>query len=343
MKDILAGRTPRWVAALIALLAVVAVTITVTDQDDNGRPDTITIRIDTADPDRRADDQMRIPAPAIEQAAESDVNEHDGLKSEVPVGVPAEQVAAGQDQQDRLAQSDQLPIVTPLAAPSQRGCRTRIVQNSSSRRGVRPRLLVAHYTVSSNRPGWSDVDAITALFDRPSFQASSHYVIDREGHCNYIVRESDKAWTQAGYNPLSISVEIINSGRERTLMDDAGYRKLGQVFADAARRWQIPLRPGRVSGCTVARSGIVQHADLGACGGGHHDVGPYPMGPVIKAAQAAAARDACRATCRRRREHAQLHQRLEQLQCRHRAARTRHPNACRRLNERNRALHRQGL
>jgi N-acetyl-anhydromuramyl-L-alanine amidase AmpD len=64
---------------------------------------------------------------------------------------------------------------------------------------------VLHYTVSPNRVGWSDVNAVVAEFANPAFQASSNYVIDGEGHCAYIVRESDKAWTQAAANPFAIS------------------------------------------------------------------------------------------------------------------------------------------
>lgn len=231
---------------------------------------------------------VKVPAAAVDQAKASDVGDHEGLKTEQPVGAARDDLEAAQDQQDRLASNDALPIVTPLAAPSQRGCTTRLVQNYSSRRGVRPRLLVVHYTVSPNRPGWDDVWSVVALFDRPAFQASATYVIDAEGHCAYIVRESDKSWTQAAANPVSISVELINSGREPTLAGTAGLKRIGQVFADAGKRWAIPLQAGAVNGCVVTRPGIIDHKALGACGGGHVDVSPYTVGPVIAAARAAA-------------------------------------------------------
>jgi peptidoglycan hydrolase-like protein with peptidoglycan-binding domain len=159
------------------------------------------------------------------------------------------------------------------------------VQNFSSRRGVPPRIFVLHYTVSANRPGWSDVYAVSSLFDRPAFSASSNYVIDNEGHCAYIVRESDKAWTQAAANPFSISAEIINTGHEPTLAAKAGLEKLGLVIDDAAKRWDIPLQEGLVRGCVVVRPGIVDHHSLGACGGGHFDITPYSVPQVIAAAR----------------------------------------------------------
>lgn len=197
--------------------------------------------------------------------------------------VPMAELAAARKQQLGFAAKDNLPTTIPLAAPSQRGCRTRMVGNKSSRNGVNPRLLVPHYTVSPNRPGFQDVDSITSLFDRLSFMASSSYVIDRDGNCNYIVRESEKPWTQATFNPVSISWEIINTGSERPLFTNAGLAKMAMVMSDAAYRWDIPIRKAKVSGCTVKRSGIIDHRGLGACGGGHGDIGPWTVDHIIDA------------------------------------------------------------
>ncbi len=278
-------------AALAALLAVlgVVVVLTITDDNHDGRPDraTITITVDGPAAGRAPDTTVTAPSSAVAQA-KAGVDDHADARNETPDGVKPAVIEAGREQQDRLAATDQLPVVSPLAAPEQAGCASRFVRNYSSRRGVRPRLLVVHYTVSPNRPGWDDVNAIVSLFDRASFQASSNYVIDAEGHCAYIVRESDKAWTQATFNPVAISVEVINTGSEPRFMDPAGYAKLGRVFADAAKRWDIQIRRGSVSGCTVTRSGIVDHNTLGACGGGHADITPYPLQPVIDAIAAAA-------------------------------------------------------
>lgn len=259
-----------YIAVLAAALAALfGVQLFVNGPESPERGDAVTI---TVKGPGHSTATVTAPQSAVDQAKD---DLHAGLRTEAPDGVPAAELDAGREQQERLAADDQLPIVTPLAAPSQRGCVSRFVQNASSRRGVTPRLFVPHFTVSPNRPGWSDVNAIVSLFDRPAFAASSSYVIDREAHCAYIVKESDKPWTQAGFNPVSISVEIINSGRERNLIDGAGREKLVQVMADSMRRWKIPARLGAVSGCTVTRSGILDHSALGACGGGHNDVNPY--------------------------------------------------------------------
>jgi hypothetical protein len=273
-------------AAVVSLLVIGVLTVVITTDDDGKANVTITLGQPAQ---QRADvpNTIEVSKAAIDAADNSDVAHHDGLKDETPPGVPDAELDQARDQQDRLAATDQLPLVTPDAAPTQRGCRSRFVRNYSSRRGVRPRLFVLHYTVSPNRPGRSDVDAITALFNNPSFGASSNYVIDRDGNCNYIVRESDKAWTQAAANPVAISVEVINTGRESPYLKAAGYRQLGRVIHDAARRWHFPVRKGRVRGCSVARSGIVDHKSLGSCGGGHVDVSPFTTSAAIRAAKAA--------------------------------------------------------
>lgn len=175
------------------------------------------------------------------------------------------------------------------AVTSQRGCRTRFVRNRSSRGGARPALLVMHFTVSPNRFGPGDVDGITNFFNRARSRASSNYVSDAEGNCNYIVSEGAKAWTQGAFNPWSISWEVINTGRELTYAgagNGPGMRKLGLTVSDAARRWGIPLRYGATKGCRIVRSGIVDHESLG-CGNNHTDIKPYRVGPVINAAKSA--------------------------------------------------------
>lgn len=229
----------------------------------------------------------RAPTPVGEQR----------LADENPLRLPLERRLADALRSERAAQQttsgpDEVPASVPLAAPSQPGCVTRPVRNYGSRNGARPALLVLHYTVSPERPGWGDVDAIVRWFSDPRSQASSHYVIDREGHCALLVPETAKAWTQAAYNPWAVSVEAIGTGREPDYLDGAGLRRLAQVFAEAARRWGIPIQQGRVAGCRVVRAGIVDHRQLGACGGGHRDIHPYPVGPVIEAIRRAAAAQA---------------------------------------------------
>lgn len=202
----------------------------------------------------------------------------------------AEAIDRSQDQaQATTSGSDDISDPQTSATPTQRGCRTRFVQNRSSRNGARPALLVMHYTVSPNRPGRGDVDGITAYFNNPRAQASSNYIVDEEGHCNYVVSEQAKAWTQGFFNPWSISWEVINTGRENDYIgpaNGAGLRKLGVLVSDSARRWGIPLRRARVVGCRVVVSGIIDHDTL-PCGNFHTDIKPYSLSQVLAAAQRA--------------------------------------------------------
>lgn len=266
--------------SVVLALAGFGVYVLVIPNPGGGPPiATVTIKGAHGTPTRK----LVVPMGAIADAKASEVGDHKGLASENPPGLSDAEKEANRIQQEKLAASDQLPIITPDAAPSQRGCTTKLVQNFSSRRGVRPRVFVLHYTVSANRPGIGDVNAIVGLFDRPSFAASSNYVIDNEGNCAYIVRESDKAWTQAAANSFSISVEVINTGSESTYADGAGLRKIALVASDALKRWEIPVQQGLVVGCVIKRPGIIDHNSLGACGGGHHDITPFSVPQVIAA------------------------------------------------------------
>lgn len=221
---------------------------------------------------------------------------HAALSSEVPAGTmiardPQARAVAIADSQDAAEETtsgpDEVADPRTLAAPFQRGCKTSPVRNHSSRNGARPALLVAHYTVSPNRPGWDDVDGIVSYFDQSRSQASSSYVIDFEGNCAYIVSEATKPWTQGFFNPWSISIEFIATGTER-VWPEAALRKGALVFADAAKRWGIPIQPAVTSGCKIVRAGITDHDALG-CGNNHTDVKPhFPMAKFVRYVQEAA-------------------------------------------------------
>lgn len=303
-------------AAALALLVAVAAALGIDlgAGDDGGKAGTVTIPLRGAGEDAPADRAPGAPpvpdkivlGPAAQdelaKATDDGAGAHAGERDEAPPGVPFGELALAAEQQTELAKSGEVPTVTPLAAPYQRGCRTRLVGNYSSRNGVPPRLFVLHFTVSSNRAGFADVDAITAYFNSTKSQASSNYVVDDVGNCNYIVRETSKAWTQGAFNPVSISVEQIATGRESDYAKAAGYRKLGRILHDASRRWHFPLRRGATSGCTVTRSGVVDHDSLG-CGNSHTDVRPF-AGAIARVIREAKALDhpitaTDRSTCRK--------------------------------------------
>jgi hypothetical protein len=277
----------RWriVAALIVGIGAGGLVVDVATTDDGNGHTHRTITVTLGGPgDKTVPAQ---PGPSVANAA-AGIADHADARDETPPGLTSRQVEQRRQRLENLAQHDQFPTLAPDAAPTWPGCTARFVRNYSSRGGVAPRLLVAHYTVSRNTPGWGDVWAIVSLFDRASFQASSNFVIDAEGHCAYIVRTSDKAWTQAGGNPQSISIEFVAYGDEGHL-SPAAIKRGGEVFARAGKLYGIPATRGAVSGCLASRAGIVQHADGGSCWGGHHDIQPFPLQPLITAAQKAGA------------------------------------------------------
>jgi len=236
----------------------------------------LTVPVDGLDAGKADDRSVEVPRVAVEQAAPK--LERD-LQS-APPGTPQDQLDAARRSADLVART-QSPLPVAGASAGFDGCRTSFVNNQSSRGGARPQWQVLHYTVSPNRPGWSDVDAVVALFNRSSSQASSNFVIDSEGHCAYIVPIEAKAWTQAGANRLSVSYEIIATGREHVYLAAPGLARLRSVVHAVARRTGIPLRRGSTRSCALGAPGIVQHKDFGICGGGHVDVAPFSASAII--------------------------------------------------------------
>lgn len=270
------------VRAGIAGLVIVALGVIVVLLTSGGEkakaPAAVTVPVDGLDAGKAPDRTIVVPKATVAITAlrlEAD------LQAPPPGTPPADLSAVKRAEQKNVQTTTALPTAGATAGFA--GCRTSFVRNQSSRRGVRPTLQVDHYTVSPNVTGWADVNAVVALFDRSSSQASSHFVIDAEGHCAYIVPIEAKSWTEAAGNSFSVGYEIIATGRERVYLPPAGLRKLAAVQKEVARRIGIPMRLGAVSSCSPTRSGIVQHKDFGICGGGHVDISPFSIGSVVQA------------------------------------------------------------
>ena len=287
------------IALLAAIVAVIGagISVVVTIDDDGAGPNPpreITVKIPKAGQPAVAPDGTSKAKATVQdtvpRAVLGGADDHAGAKDETPteaLRAAPDQLADAQDQRERIRDTlEALP--TAGASAGFAGCVTRFVRNQSGR--TRPAPPPGHALHRVGQPGrmvGRELDR--AFFNGPS-GASSHFVIDREGHCAYIVPIEAKAWTQAAANPVSISYEIINSGREGTFMDTAGYNKLRSVMGQVARRTGIPMRRGAVRGCTVARTGIVEHKDFGICGGGHVDITPYSIAQVTRIVSSGAAR-----------------------------------------------------
>jgi hypothetical protein len=293
-------RVPRPVAqALVALLLAVFVAAgVITIPDDTTPPPapaapspTGTVTVELGGPGHATVPAAApTPAPA---AAETGLNASD----------PPSAIAEHNDTLKPAGQPT-VPASVPLAAPSQAGCKTALVRNYSSRNGAPILLGVIHWTGSAITRGWSGIDGNLKWFDTAAAQASSNYITDSWGDCALAVAESQKAWTQAAFNPWSLSVEIVNPGVLPLFRAQAGFDRVVELLVGWHDRWDLPLRRARVSGCKVLLSGILAHRDLGACGGGHPDVGTggdvdrlIAAAKKIVAARSVTALD--RSTCRK--------------------------------------------
>lgn len=160
--------------------------------------------------------------------------------------------------------------------------------NQSTRAAV-IRLGVLHCTVSPEYPGSKrDLVNVTDYFAQAGTKASSDVLVDGDGTSSSCkISSSNKAWTQAAFNPWARSIEAIgyaeNTREEWTdeLVDEAA-RWLAKWHEEDG----LPLKRGRVDGYTIVEDGVVTHEDLGAAGGGHVDPGPgFPVERTIERAR----------------------------------------------------------
>lgn len=148
----------------------------------------------------------------------------------------------------------------------------------SSRNGVKPRLIVLHDTEGGNVPGIQDLQSLGAYFNRPQTQASSHVGVDAEGNSAQYVPDAAKAWTQASFNPKSLSVEQIGFASQKA-WPLPQLQKTAKYVAYWSKKYDIPI-------VHSTEHGVCEHKDLGAAGGGHVDCGPnYPFAHVLELAR----------------------------------------------------------
>lgn len=158
--------------------------------------------------------------------------------------------------------------------------------NQGSRNGVKPSLIVLHSTEGSNIPHSSSdlIGCASYLCQRP-VEASSHVIVDGDGHSARLVADEQKAWAQARYNPFALSIEQIgHAASERWTRDEI--RETARWIARWSKKYHIPIRVGAVNGGFVTRSGVVTHKMLGVLGGGHVDPGStYPLEACLNLAR----------------------------------------------------------
>lgn len=328
------------VTVLLAFAGIGTVTV-LADPDGDGPaparpvltvPRILEVKVDGADADRVRDDVIRVPAAAVDAAERGDVVEQDLREADDP------------------APAGVLPAGTPLAAQEWPGCRTRFVGNFSART-ARAQVIVLHQTVSFDRPGWADQDVLTAMANRRSAGVSWHFLVGAvDGLCTYTVPLPLKAWTQGSANSISVGIEVQRFGSEASYVEAKGRARLVSIMRGVGRELGIPMQKAIVrwnAGCVpvVVRRGVLEHSDLGPCGGGHVDVTsgkrPEPAAWRTESLVAQAAADPCGTRCRRardlRRRHDAVHRAIV-ARCRGAVAHV--GPSCVELRRRNRVLHR---
>lgn len=278
-----------WVLAAIAVL-LFAFGVVV-HEDDGGGPEVApAVTVDGPDRDTVRNDVLPLSEVAVAELerAESATDRPGDTHRELagPLREPDDRGPVG-------------VLEGPLAAQEFPGCRTAFVHNYSSRGGQRVRIIVWHQTVSRER-GWASQNALTAMANRPSSGVSWHFLIGATGGlCTFSVPLHMKAWTQGNANPFSIGIEVERYGDEGSYVTGAGERKLLAVTRELGRRFDIPMRKGRVVDCRPVTSGVVEHSDLGRCGGGHADVTPWATGPLLEKLRDGGVTSVDRVTCRK--------------------------------------------
>lgn len=230
------------------------------------------------------EDQPAAPAPRAAPPAAlngpGDLERHTDLR-DPPDSLPPAVLERGRELDHHTAER-QAPEQTPptLAAPRSTpasGCRTRLNRNNLSSRTSRILIIVAHRTVSANRPGWGDVDGVAAFLDRPATRASAAAIIDGEGHCLITVRATDKAWHAAAFNNVGYGVELI--GNPGDPITGPQWDAFARLVAPIMRANGIPARRATIAGAGVAAGGVTDHRALGSAGGGHYDIKTCPACP----------------------------------------------------------------
>lgn len=118
--------------------------------------------------------------------------------------------------------------------------------------------------------------------------ASSQVCIDNNrGKIWECVSRNNGAWTQCGYNSVSVAAEqsgYASWSRDYWLSNRSNQlHNLADWIAEEAAKFGIPIRALTASEAQGGGKGVCQHMNLGSTGCGHSDCGPnYPIDKVIE-------------------------------------------------------------
>ena len=125
---------------------------------------------------------------------------------------------------------------------------------------LRPKLVVLHDTEGS-------YDGAVSWFSQVQSKVSAHIVLKEDGsEATQMVPFKKVAWHVKAFNGEALGIEF--AGIETRGYPQAQWDAGAQLTAYLCKRYGIP--PIYAAG--GQGSGICQHKDLGAAGGGHHDM-----------------------------------------------------------------------
>lgn len=142
---------------------------------------------------------------------------------------------------------------------------------------IQPRLVVLHI-MQGSLPGTD------SWFHDPAAKVSAHFGTGKDGTLVEWVDATEKAWAQAAYNSISLSIE--NEGRSGDELTGPQIEQCAQVLAWAHTQFGIPVA---VATNPAGPGGLTTHGALGATGGNHPNC---PGAPIVAQLPAIAARAA---------------------------------------------------
>jgi hypothetical protein len=159
----------------------------------------------------------------------------------------------------------------------------------SSRGGTRVRLIVLH-----TAEGARTIESLGSWFQNPTANVSSHTgADDKPNTVGEYVQRQNNAWTQGNANPYSVSIELCAFAKW-TPAEWAQHPNMlancAAWIAEEAAALGIPIVRASAQQAQSGGTGVCQHVDLGAAGGGHWDCGGgFPMDQVISMAKGGSA------------------------------------------------------
>jgi N-acetylmuramoyl-L-alanine amidase len=128
-------------------------------------------------------------------------------------------------------------------------------------------MILIHYTATSS------IEEAIQIFQKPSTESSSHYIIGKDGKIIQMVRDEDQAfhagpshWRgKKSCNRFSIGIELVNEGKKQKVIPytKEQYDSLITLCRKLIRKYAIP--PERILG----------HSDVASPVGRKRDPGPH--------------------------------------------------------------------